>query len=97
MKRKQNDIKIGEALTELLDTYKLNGKLNEIKIIEGWKSTLGTMINNHTKTIKIQNGKLFVKLDNAALKNELSYSKTKLIKSLNEYVGVDVIQEIIIS
>ncbi len=97
MKRKQNDIKIGDALTELLDTYKLNGKLNEIKIVEGWKSTLGTMINNHTKSIKVQNGKLFVKLDNAALKNELSYSKTKLIQSLNEYVGTEVIQEIIIS
>ena len=97
MKRKQNDIKIGDALTELLDTYKLNGKLNEIKIVEGWKNTLGTMINNHTKTIKVQNGKLFVKLDNAALKNELSYSKTKLIQSLNEYVGAEVITEIIIS
>lgn len=95
--KKQNNLKLGDALKDMLDTYQLNGKLDELKLLEAWKNTLGTMINNHTQKLSIQNGKLFVKLDNAALKNELMYSKSKLIVSLNEYVGKEVITEIIIS
>lgn len=95
--KKQNNLKLGDALKDLLETYQLDGKLAEVKLVEAWKNTLGTMINNHTQKIHVQNGKLFVKLDNAALKNELMYSKSKLIISLNEYVGKEVITEIIIS
>lgn len=95
--KKQNDVTLGDAIKDLLNTYSLNTKLDEVKLLDAWRDTLGTMINNHTQKIYVQNRKLFVKLDNAALKNELMYSKTKLIQSLNEHVGRPVIDELIIS
>ncbi|MCD4683017.1 MAG: DUF721 domain-containing protein, partial [Bacteroidales bacterium] len=35
-----------------------------------------------------------IKLDSPALKNELSFARTKLIKSLNKAVNKEVIQDI---
>lgn len=93
--RKQNDIKLGDALVELLDTYQLTAKVDEVKLVDGWGKVLGKMIDNHTQKIWVQHSKLFVKLDSAALKNELSYSKSKIIDSMNEYVGKQLITELI--
>jgi hypothetical protein len=95
MKRKQNDIKLGEALTELMDTYKLSAKLNQIKVVEAWPKVLGKVVGIHTEKIWIKNNQLFVKLDSAALKNELMYSKSKIVDSLNEFVGGQVVTEVV--
>ncbi|MFT6716803.1 MAG: putative nucleic acid-binding Zn ribbon protein [Saprospiraceae bacterium] len=95
MKRKQNDIKLGDALAELMDTYKLSAKLNQIKVVEAWPKVLGKVIGNHTEKIWVKNAQLFVKLDSAALKNELMYSKSKIIDSLNEFVGAVVVNELV--
>jgi predicted nucleic acid-binding Zn ribbon protein len=95
VKRKQNDIKLGDALTELMDTYKLTAKLNEIKLVESWPKVLGKVIGNHTEKIWIKNNQLFVKLDSAVLKNELMYSKSKIVVSLNEFVGTEVVNDLV--
>ena len=47
-KRKDNQIKIGDALKELMDTYKLNVKMNEVRLYEAWGKVLGPTIENHT-------------------------------------------------
>lgn len=95
MKKRQNDIQLGDAIKELLETYQLNVKLDEMKVIEGWEKTLGNVINKHTLQIRVINRKVMVKLDSAALKNELMYSKSKLVASLNAYVGKEIIDDII--
>jgi predicted nucleic acid-binding Zn ribbon protein len=95
VKRKQNDIKLGDALTELMDTYQLTAKLNQIKLVDSWPKVLGKMIGNHTEKIWIKNNQLFVKLDSAALKNELMYSKSKIVVSLNEFVGSEVVNDLV--
>jgi predicted nucleic acid-binding Zn ribbon protein len=54
------------------------------------------MIAKHTKDIYIKNKQLFVTLDSSALRNELSMAKTKIIKMLNEAVGSEIINDIIL-
>lgn len=54
------------------------------------------MISKHTTEIYISGKKLFVKVDSSPLKQELSYSKTKLMQALNEQVGKAVIEEIVL-
>ncbi|RLD60765.1 MAG: DUF721 domain-containing protein [Bacteroidetes bacterium] len=90
-----NDRQLKDVIKELIDTYRLNDGLNEAKIIGSWESVVGKMIANHTEKLRISNGKLFVRLDSPAVKNELMYARGKLLKSLNETVGKDVIKEII--
>ncbi|MAS52953.1 MAG: hypothetical protein CMD20_07095 [Flavobacteriales bacterium] len=40
-------------------------------------------------------GKLLIRLDSAALRNELSFGKSKIVKSLNDELGTEIVKEII--
>jgi len=90
-----SDRPLGEVLKELIDTYHLEGKLNEVKVIHSWENVVGEMIARHTKDLYIKKGKLFVKIDSPALKNELIYSSSTIVEKLNIEAGCKVVQEII--
>lgn len=92
---RRNEQTLGEAIKEMLRALRLDDKLNESKLIHSWEEIVGKMIANHTRDIYIKNKKLIVKLDSPALKNELSYSKTKMLKTLNDAAGEEVITDII--
>jgi predicted nucleic acid-binding Zn ribbon protein len=93
--RRSNDQKLGEVIKELLKAYRLEDKLHEVQLIHSWENVVGKMIAKHTKDLYIKKRTLFVILDSPALKNELSYSKTKILNSLNEQVGLEVIEEVV--
>ena len=90
-----NEQNIKDAIGEFLKVSRLSGKLAEQKVIAGWEKLMGKMIAKHTKQISISNRKLYLQLDSASLKQELFYSREKIIKMLNEEAGEDVIQEIV--
>ena len=90
-----NEQSLKQVINELLSAYKLDKKLYQIKLINSWETVMGKAIAKHTTEIFIQKKTLFVKLDSAALKQELSYSKTKLIQILNEEAKHEVIDEIL--
>lgn len=92
---KKNNITIGDALKEMLDEYQLTTKLDEVNLVNSWGKVVGKMIDNHTTKIWINHGVLYVGLDSAALKQELTYSKSTLIKSLNDYVKKELVQDIV--
>ncbi len=93
--RRSNDQKLGEVIQELLKLYRLEDKLDEVKLMNSWEEVVGEMIARHTKDLYIRRNTLFVILDSPALKNELSYSRTQIRESLNEAVGKDVIEEVV--
>ncbi len=90
-----NEKTLKEAIFQLLKTYKLQDGINETKIVNSWEKIVGKMISNHTENLYIKNNKLYLKLDSPALKNELSYAKTKLIKSLNDTVNQQIVEDIV--
>lgn len=90
-----NEQSLKSAITEFLKVSRLSGKLAEQKIIDGWEKIMGKMIARHTKQISISNKKLFLQLDSAPLKQELFYSREKIIKMLNEEAGENIIEEVI--
>ena len=52
------------------------------------------MIARDTTHLYIKHKTLYVKLNSPALREELGYAKSKLIKSLNKAAGVEVIEDI---
>lgn len=89
-----NDQTLGDAIREFLKQYRLEGKIEETKLINSWEKIVGPMISKHTKDIYIRRKVLFVKLDSPALKNELSYAREKITRNLNEAAGKDVIEDV---
>lgn len=93
--KKSNDQTLKEVINELLEAYKLGDKLKEVRLIGSWEKVVGKLINKHTKNLYIKKKVLFVKLDSAALRNELSYARQKIIKALNKEADKEVIDDIV--
>jgi predicted nucleic acid-binding Zn ribbon protein len=94
--RKTNTQKLGDAIKEMLRLNGIDEKIDEHLLIRSWEKTVGPMISKHTTEIYVSGKKLFVKVDSSPLKQEIQYSKTKLMKDLNEQVGKVVIEEIVL-
>lgn len=94
--KQANDFTLKEAIREFLSTYRLDDKLLERQVIQLWPEVMGKLISNHTKDLYIRNKILYVKLDSAPLRSELSFAREKICKALNKAVNSDVIKEVVI-
>jgi predicted nucleic acid-binding Zn ribbon protein len=90
-----NDRPLGEVIGEFLKSFRLEDKLNETRLIKSWEKVVGILVAKHTKNLYIKNRILFVQIDSSALRNELSYSREKLIRELNREVSADIIEDIV--
>jgi len=90
-----NETTLKDAILMMLKRYRLESGVDEKRLIAAWDSVTGQMISKHTLDLYIKQKKLFVKLDSAALKNELSYAKTKICEKLNEEVGKEIITSVV--
>jgi predicted nucleic acid-binding Zn ribbon protein len=91
-----NQQPLGSAIDEFLKTYNLQDRIDGIRITQAWEQVVGAMIAKHTTDLFVQKKTLFVYLDSPAIRHELSYAKTQIIKNLNEVVGKQVIHELVL-
>ena len=92
------DVKpLGDLIKEFYELHKGSGYLDEQKVIQAWPQVVGPFIAMHTIDLSIKEGRLFVRVDSDALRSELSYSKSLLMKNLNERVGNEIVTEIVLS
>jgi len=96
MKRDSNAQSLGDVLKELVKAYRLEPKLNEVKLQSLWEETFGPVIAKHTTELKLQGTTLVVYLDSSVLREELSYGKQKLVDALNEAFGKEVIRDVVL-
>lgn len=92
------DVKpLGDLIKEFYEQHRGPEYLDEVKLINSWPKVVGPFIASHTIDLSIKNHVLFVRVDSDALRNELNYSKSLLIKNLNEVVGKEILQEIVLN
>ena len=91
------DVKpLGDLIKEFYEQHRGSDYLDEIKLINSWPKVVGPFIASHTIDLSFKNQVLFVRVDSDALRNELGYSKSLLMKNLNEMVGKEVVTEIVL-
>lgn len=96
MKRK-NAQTIGEVIRDFLEENKsLREKIYENRIEHAWTEVLGDMVMRYTRNVYVKNRVLYVSLSSSVLRSELSLSRERLVKSLNEQAGAEVIDDIVI-
>lgn len=92
------DVKpLADLIKEFYELHKGSDYLDEVKALDAWKQVVGPFIASHTIDLSIKNHVLLVRVDSDVLRNELCYSKSLLLKNLNERVGKEVITEIVFS
>jgi predicted nucleic acid-binding Zn ribbon protein len=87
---------MGDALKEFMDKSRMKPRLTEVRIQENWEQMMGKTISRYTESIQLIDGKLMITTTVAPLKQELNYSKDKIIKLVNEMLGERVVREVII-
>jgi predicted nucleic acid-binding Zn ribbon protein len=88
--------KIDSLLQQFVKANRLEKGLAEYRLMKSWKDLLGITVAKKTKSLKIQNRKLFVTLYSSVVRNELSMIKESLIPKLNEAAGMDVIDDVVL-
>lgn len=96
MAKKNNLIKLGDAINQLFKQEKLDVKISQFSVKNGWKDIVGEMVANNTKDISFNEKTVFVSLNSAALKHELSFRKEDIITSINKFCGYKLVDQIVI-
>ena len=92
------DVKpLGDLIKEFYELHKGPDYMDEIKVINSWPQVVGSFIASHTIDLSIKNNILFVRVDSDALRSELSYSKSLLMKNLNAIAGKEMVKEIVLN
>jgi predicted nucleic acid-binding Zn ribbon protein len=94
--KRGNDQPLKDALNELLDTYHLKERVNELRLKENWENIFGKTIARYTQKISVRNKKLFVTIDSASLRQELTFNKEAMIGRINESIAPGFVEEIIL-
>lgn len=92
------DVKpLSELIKEFYELHKGPDYLDEVQIINSWPKIVGPFIASHTIDLFIKNKVLFVRVDSDALRNELNYSKSLLLKNLNELMGKEALCDVVLN
>lgn len=81
-------------IDKLLRAYGYQDQLDEMDLVAAYEELVGKMYCKHTKSIYIKNKVLHIKLDSAALKQELSFKKEEIIARLNQKLGRRIVEQI---
>jgi len=85
-----------DLLNKMLKAYSLGNKLDEKSLIKSWEEIVRKMIAKHTTDLYYRDQKLYIKLDSAPLRQELSYAKSSIVEKLNQKAGKMMVKEIIL-
>jgi predicted nucleic acid-binding Zn ribbon protein len=87
---------LAEALQQFLKQSRIKGNIQSLQITDVWEELMGKTIARYTDSIQIINKTLFITTSVAPLKNELLYQKDKIIQRVNDALGDNVINEVVI-
>ena len=87
---------LGEAIQQFLKQSRMKSDIQALQIEELWEKLMGKTIARYTDNIRIANRTLFITTSVAPLKQELLYQKEKIKLRVNEALGTNDIQEVVI-
>ena len=95
---KRGELKnISKVIEEVFSQKQIKIGIDNIKVQDAWKKTMGKNIQKYTYKVVYKKGILYVKLRSSVLKEELKYEKIKVIKLINKELGKRYVKDLVIS
>jgi predicted nucleic acid-binding Zn ribbon protein len=91
---KKPDGPMKDLVDRFLRAYRLDGKMDEMNIINNWEEIMGKAIANRTKSVRIHEKVLYIDMDSSVMRDELQQAKSLLIQKVNEFAGKDLIMNV---
>ncbi len=86
---------VGQAIRDMLNTYRLTNKYDEASIMDSWERLVGKPIARRTKKLFIKDKVLFVEFDSPTMRRDFSLHKSQVLDLFRKEFGEAVITEII--
>ena len=96
MAKKNNLVKLGDAINQLFKEENLDVKISQFSVKNNWKEIAGGPIAASTTEIFFNKKIIFVTLRSAALKHEVSFRKDELLQNINKFCGYRLIEQVVI-
>ncbi|MCE2776180.1 MAG: DUF721 domain-containing protein [Algoriphagus sp.] len=93
--RKKDATPLGEALQDLLKSYRLEDTYQEKVLLASWPKLMGKTIADRTGNLYIKDKKLFVKITSGPVKKELQLNKSKVIALIETEVGKGIVDDVV--
>ncbi|MBQ6433766.1 MAG: DUF721 domain-containing protein [Bacteroidaceae bacterium] len=93
--RRQQAEQLGAILNQFLREEGLETPYNEWRLIQAWPEVMGQGIARYTLSTEIHNRTLFVRLSSSVVRHELMSGRKALVHRLNNYIGAQVIDNIV--
>lgn len=94
--RKYKPNLVRSILGDVLKHNRLDKGIQELDIKTAWNKLMGNGVVSYTKELEVRDTTLYVTLTSAALREELSYGKAKIITMINEELRKDVLTKLIL-
>ena len=95
-KLKTNETNIKDVLDAFVDAHGLREKLLETELQQKWEQVAGSTIARYTKRFYVKKKVLYLEVTVPVIKQEIAYSKTKLIENINTIIGRDFIKDLVL-
>lgn len=94
--RRTREVKLGDLVRAMLREEGLETPLNEYRAQEAWGNLMGPDIMRYTRHIQVRGGIMYLSITHAALRHELMMQRSALVARINQHVGAQVLQKIVI-
>lgn len=85
-----------ESLKTLIKEYNLEKTIRQSSVFEKWDKVVGPRLREVSQPVKMEHGKLVVKVESAVWRNELQYLLPQIQHDLNEEIGSKVVKKIVL-
>ncbi len=83
-KRKSKLLSIKDLTSELYNSDNMRKGINEVEILNTWNKITSKEIQSRTKKLFVKENKLYIKVNSAPLRNELSNNRKILLEKFKE-------------
>jgi hypothetical protein len=94
MEEPKEDGPLKGLIDHFLKAYKLEGKMEEMNIINNWGELMGLAVANRTKRVLIQNKTLILEIDSSVMREELMAGRSLLIAKVNDFAKKELITDV---
>ena len=87
---------IGKIIKPIIEDMGIDKPIKRYQALSLWSKIVGEKINAVSEPIRIEDGKLFIRVKSDTWRNEIFFLKKKILHKLNKEIGKDIVQDIIL-
>ena len=96
MTMRKNDQMLGEIIAGLIKDPRYKSKLYQKKIEQGWQDIMGIWINRETRSIRLKDGTLTIRISSSSLREELHFMREQIREKMNALLGEEFIEDVVV-